>query len=153
MKSRKKYESCIDDGNLIETGVADKALAAELVAMAAHRERFWKEANLSGKYPSLYVEGHYEIIKEMCTAILALDGWKALDHESLFAYMQKKRKNVEIDFEYLLDLKDARNGIDYRGVMVSKEIWNENAMKIRLTINALKEYLNCRLMDGTERPD
>ncbi|MBS3176719.1 hypothetical protein J4457_05805 [Candidatus Woesearchaeota archaeon] len=40
------------------------------------------------------VEGHYEVIKELCTAILAIDGWKALNHECLFAYLQKKKNLV-----------------------------------------------------------
>lgn len=92
----------------------------------------------------MYLEGHYEIIKELCTALLLLDGWKALNHECLFAYLRKK-KNLEIDFDYLLELKDTRNDIDYRGVMVSKDIWKENNLKIKLTINFLKEYLQDRI--------
>ena len=98
-----------------------------------------------GEYPSLYLEGHYETIKELCTAILALDGWKALNHECLFAYLKNKRPDIEIDFEFLLDLKDTRNSIDYRGVKVSPGIWNQNKMRIRLTIKALAEYVRKRL--------
>lgn len=140
MKKRIEFDECINKNILIETGVPDKGMAREILALAEHRERFWKEASLSDKYPSLYLEGHYEIIKELCTAILAAEGWKALDHECLFAYIRRK-KDLELDFDYLFELKDARNDIDYRGLMVSKDLWKCNELRIRLTISALRDYL------------
>ena len=72
---RKEFDYCIEKNELIQTWDKDKALATELLKLAEHRHNFWKEVELEDKYPSLYVEGHYEIIKELCTAILALDGW------------------------------------------------------------------------------
>ena len=53
----------------------------------------------------------------------------------------RKKKNLELDFDYLLELKDTRNDIDYRGIMVSKDIWKNNQLKIKLIISLLKEYL------------
>ena len=100
----------------------------------------------------MYIEGHYEIIKELCTAILSIEGWKALNHECLFAYLRKK-KDLEFDFDYLLELKDTRNDIDYRGIMISKDIWKENQLKIMLIINLLKEleFLNFLYKDQIPR--
>ncbi|HII15545.1 MAG TPA: hypothetical protein HA362_04500 [Nanoarchaeota archaeon] len=140
MKKRIESDECINRGSLIETGVPDKAMAMEILAVAEHREKFWKEANLAHKYSSLYLEGHYEIIKELCTAILAAEGWKALDHECMFAFIRKK-KDFGLDFDYLLELKELRNGIDYRGLMVSKDLWKCNELRIMLAIDALKGYL------------
>ncbi len=51
-------------------------------------------------FPSLFLEGHYEIIKELATALLILDGWKALNHECLFAYLKEKKSKIELDFDY-----------------------------------------------------
>ena len=116
-----------------------------MLALAEHRQRFWEQINLDDEYPSLYLEGHYEIIKELCTAILALDGWKALNHECLFAYLKSKRPDLEIDFDFLLDLKDTRNSIGYRGVKVSPDIWKQNKLRIELTIKALAVYIRKRL--------
>src|SRR3989344_8828160 len=137
---RKEFDACIQKNELIETGDKDTALAQELLKLTIHRQQFWKEANLENKYPTLYLEGHYEIIKELCTAILMLEGWKALNHECLFAYL-KTKKDLELDFEYILELKDTRNDIDYRGIMISKDIWKNNHLKIKLTISQLKYYL------------
>ncbi len=141
MKKRKEFELCIKENELIETGDKDTALASELLKLAEHRLSFWSEIKLEDRYPSLYFEGHYEIIKELCTAILALDGWKALNHECLFAYLRERKEDLEIDFGYLLELKDTRNAIDYRGAKVSPDIWKQNKMKIIIIINALKEYV------------
>lgn len=93
MKKRAGFTDCIEDKGLIETGIPDKLMAKELLTLVMHKENFWAEAGLANKYPTLYIEGHYEIIKELCTAILMLDGWKALNHECLFAYLIANLKN------------------------------------------------------------
>lgn len=142
---RKTFKDCITKNELLELGDKDTFYASELLKMAEHKERFWDEANLEEKYPSLYVEGHYEIIKELCSAVLTLDGWKATNHECLFAYLIQNRQDLEIDFEYLLELKDTRNDIDYRGVKISAETWKNNKLKITLITRRLKEYLNGQL--------
>ena len=143
---RKEFEQCIQENKLIETGILDKSMARELLILAEHRAKFWNSAKDKAKlFPSLFLEGHYEIVKELCTAILALDGWKALNHECLYSYLKLKKKDLEIDFDYLLELKDIRNSIGYRGAMVSYDIWKKNGMKITLMISALKEYLQKNL--------
>src|SRR3989344_2737129 len=110
---RKDFDYCIKENELIETGDTDKSLALELLKLAEHRQSFWNEVKLEDKYPSLYIEGHYEIIKELCTAILALDGWKAANHECMFSYLKERRREIEVDMDYLLEFKDLRNEINY----------------------------------------
>ncbi len=117
-------------------------MAEELLALAEHREEFWNGIKEQAKaFPSLFLEGYYEIIKELCTAIIVLEGWKALSHECLFAYLKQRKTDLEIDFDYLLELKDLRNSMDYRGAKVSYDLWKKNEMRIKVTIRALKEHL------------
>ena len=143
---RKTFDECINNNQLIETGDRDIDMVKELLTLAKHREEFWKNSkNKEEQYPSLFIEGHYEIIKELCTAILILDGWKALNHECLFSYLKNKKNEPDIDINYLLELKDLRNSIDYRGVMVSSDTWKQNKLKIQMTIKALKEYIENKL--------
>lgn len=145
MKLRKDFAECVNNNKLIKTGDKDISMAKELLKMGEHRLEFWDTIkDKAKKYPSLFIEGHYEVIKELCTAVLILDGWKALDHECLFAYLKSKKSKLDIDYDYLLELKDTRNSIDYRGITVSHELWKNNEMKIRLTINALREYLKSK---------
>ena len=104
---RVEFKECIVQNKLFETGVVDRSMAKELILLAEHREEFWQSVQVKSKqFPSLFLEGHYEIVKELCTAILALDGWKALNHECMFSYLKEKRENIEIDFDYLLELKE-----------------------------------------------
>ena len=139
---RKEFDQCLRENKLLETGVPDPGLAKELLALAEHKKQFWEAVTEKApSFPSLFLEGHYEIIKELCTAILALDGWKALDHECLFAYIKQRKPELEVDFRYLLELKDLRNAIDYRGTKVSYAIWKNNELKIKITITGLQEHL------------
>lgn len=148
MAKRKHYNECIKENNLVQT-IPDKNMAEELLRLVNHRRDFWKEIeSKADKYPSLFIEGHYEIVKELFTAILSLDGWKALNHECLFAYVRKGYANkIEIDFDFLSELKDTRNSIDYRGIMLSKDKWKNIKMKVDISINAVIQYLNKRITD------
>ena|SRR3989344_2366743 len=139
---RKEFEQCIKEDKLFESGIIDSSMAKELLILAEHREKFWDSVNEKAKlFPSLFIEGFYEIIKELGTAIIALDGWKALNHECLFAYLKQKKSDLDLDFEYLLELKDIRNSIDYRGTMVSYDLWKKNELRIKMIVKALKNYL------------
>ena len=137
---RKTFKQCIEENQLAETDI-DKIAAKELLHLSEHREQFWQEVNKSDTYPTLYIEGYYEIIKELCTAVLALNGWKATNHECLFAYMIEHRQDLELDYDFLLELKDTRNSIDYRGVRLSPEVWEQNKLKIQIAIDTLKGYV------------
>ena len=144
MRKRKEFDECIEDNKLLEIGIKDESMAKELFALAEQRELFWDSVkNKSKDFPSLFLEGYYEIIKELCTAFLALEGWKALDHECMFAYL--KNKKLDIDFEYLLELKDTINSIDYRGLMVSYDTWKNNEIRIKIIIKDLKKYIIDRI--------
>src|SRR3989344_4327845 len=144
---RETFEECIRKEHLFETGDKDKAMAEELIKLAEHREAFWKSVKDKAKpYPSLFFEGYYEIIKELTTAMVIMDGWKALNHECLFAYMKEKKEELELDFDYLLELKDLRNSFDYRGIQVSYSIWQQNELKMELTIKQLKEFVKAQMI-------
>ena len=73
--------------------------------------------------------------------MLALDGWKATNHDCLFQYIIEKKKNLELDFEYLNELRKLRNKIDYHGIKVSADLWNQNKMRIQMIIETLKQYV------------
>ena len=140
------FNECLHDGFLAETGEKELNKAKELFAFAQHKLSFWKEVEeKSQKYPSLFIEGYYEIIKELIVAILAIDGWKCSNHDCLFQYVAEKKPELELDFEYLAELRKLRNKIDYHGTKVSTNLWEQNKLKIQVTIKALIEYVRERL--------
>lgn len=142
--ARRSRVACIEKGQLRRVAPNLK-LADELHKLAGHRLAFWQEVHLGHKYPSIYLEGHYEIIKELCAALLALDGVESLNHECMFAHIKDTHTRLDIDFGYLFDLKDTRNAIDYRGIKISPSTWKDNALKTMVTIDALGKEVERRL--------
>ncbi|MEK6858134.1 MAG: hypothetical protein AABX39_06100 [Nanoarchaeota archaeon] len=140
------FKECIEQNHLIETGDKDINKAKEIVALAKHKLQFWKEVKeKSKKYPSVFVEGHYEIVKELATVILLLDGWKADNHDCLFQYLIDRKQDLDIDFDFLNLLRRTRNRIDYEGVKLSYDIWQRNELRLELTIKRMIEYINDKL--------
>ena len=64
----------------------DLEKARALLKMTEVREKRSQLTPLP-EFTTLLTEEYYEIIKELCTAILSIEGWKALNHECLFAYL------------------------------------------------------------------
>ena len=142
------FNECVRDGFLSETGEKDLNKAKELFAFSQHKLSFWKEVEEKAqKYPSLFIEGYYEIIKELIVAILAVDGWKCSNHECLFSYISEKKPELELDFEYLNELRKLRNKIDYHGTKVSTNLLELNKLKIQVTIKTLIAYVKKRVAD------
>ncbi len=140
------FNDCIRENILTETGEKDSNKAQELFAFAQHKLLFWKEVEEKAqKYPSLFLEGYYEIIKELIVAILALDGWTCSNHECLFQYLSEKKPELELDFKYLDEFRKLRNKIDYHGTKVSATLWEQNKLKIQVTIKTLIEYIQKRV--------
>jgi|SRR3989344_7378775 len=136
------FKECIERNQLIETGDKDINKVKEIVSLAKHRLDFWKEVREKNKkYTSLFLEGYYEIIKELATAILLLDGWKSENHDCLFQYLIEKKQDLEIDFDFLTLLRKTRNKIDYDGVKVSYDVWQKNELRLELTIKRMIEYI------------
>ena len=134
------FNDCLREGMLAETGDVDFNRATEILALIEHKCAFWKEVEAKAqKFPSLFIEGHYEIIKELIVAVLTLDGWKSANHGCLFQYVIEKRQDIELDFEYLSELRKLRNRIDYHGIKASADLWNQNKMRIQIVIDALKQ--------------
>jgi hypothetical protein len=116
-----------------------KMVKVRLKAMTLDREEF----------ASLIVEDYYEILKEMITALMAIDGYKTLSHEVLIGYLKEFFPQFS-EAEVLLadQLRQLRNKIAYKGFFVTPDYLERNETKIRKMILALERVLEERL--GTE---
>ena len=118
----------------------DKAI--ELFTLAQHRKAFLNEVESKAeKYPTLFIEGYYEVIKEMFLVILALDGWSVQNHECLLAYCNEKHNDLPLDYAFLFSLKDTRNTISYDGNMLSSQIWRKTHYKLLDSVSILSSYI------------
>ena len=112
--------------------------------MAALRERDVESKD--DEFCSLIVEGYYEVLKELMTALLAVDGLKTTSHECLIAYVERYCAEVSGAEVHLLDqLRRMRNDISYRGVMVDPEYLERNRDRIRELIGMLRRIVEAHL--------
>ncbi len=75
-----------------------------------------------GPFSTIIAEGRYEIIKELVTALMLLDGWMTLSHESLIRYLAENYAEfMREELDFLDDFQKLRNDIGYRGKQVAPE--------------------------------
>lgn len=108
--------------------------AKSLIEMA--KERF-NDINKETK-PYKIVEGYYEIIKELITAIMYINGFKTLSHKSLILYLEKNYEEFSKSEIIIIDeLRRLRNNIVYYGQKVEKEYIINNKKQLENIINKL----------------
>ena len=138
---KRNYEQCIKEKRIKPIEKIDER-SAEIIKLVKHKLEFWKKVmNIAEDYPTILIEAHYELIKELLTALVNQDGFKSETHDCLFYYVEEKYKDLELDFDFLHELRRTRNEIDYRGIKLPKDAWKGLNLKINLTINYLIDYL------------
>ena len=128
----------------------DKEKAKSMIKMANTRQEMISTID-SSKYPSLIVEGHYEIIKELMSSILLLDGYKTKGegaHKALIEYIGDtyKTKFQQSEIYFLDELRQIRNKINYNGFFVKADYLTRNEKIIIKIIYILKEIINQKIM-------
>ncbi|MDO8643027.1 MAG: hypothetical protein Q7R76_05630 [Candidatus Woesearchaeota archaeon] len=97
------------------------------------------------KMASLILVDYYEIVKELLTALLLLDGYKTLSHKGLIEYLQKKYPEyTSHDLSLLDDLRILRNRIAYEGFAVEPSYLTRNESAFKAIIATLKNTYNKR---------
>ncbi len=128
----------------------DNEKAKALLKMTQLREKRAQNTELP-QMATLLVEEYYEILKELITAIMSCDGWKTVSHELLVGYLAKFYPEFTAAEIILIDqLRQMRNDIDYRGVMINPEYVERNQKTILEVITKLKDVTNKRITH--ERP-
>ncbi len=97
-------------------------------------------------FATLLAEAYYEIVKEIITGIMSCDGWKTTSHELLIGYLAKFYPEFNTSEILLIDqLRQMRNDIDYRGVMINPEYLERNQENILAIVRKLKQTLNAHI--------
>lgn len=138
---KRDYAACVKSDIIRPIEKLDDR-SAEIVELVKYKLEFWKKViGIAENYPTILIEVHYELIKELLTALMHRDGFTSETHDCLFYYVEEKHSDMELDFEFLHELRKARNDIDYRGIKVPYKAWSELKMKIMLTIRYLIRYM------------
>jgi hypothetical protein len=119
----------------------DKDKAKSLLKMANLRIEFWSDMKFDAKYTSIAVDGYYEIIKELLTALMYLEGYKSENHECLIAFFKQKYPELSYEAGILHQLKKIRNDIDYKGFFVSADYLKRNRLEFKHIIEMLQKII------------
>jgi hypothetical protein len=134
------------EDKLIKVSI-DLEKAKSILRMVELREKRI-EAYSSKNFGSLLVEDYYEIIKELATALLCLEGYKTLSHKALFKYIYDKHSIFEFaEKELTDDLRKKRNKVVYNGFLIRDSYVARNLMTIKKLIRKYKSLLKENLMD------
>ena len=95
-----------------------------------------------GKFSSNVTKEYYDVIRELLSVILLLDGYKTYgegSHKKLIEYIQSNYKEFnEYEISLLDDLRVKRNKIAYDGFFIDKEYIERKLKDIREIIGKLK---------------
>jgi len=95
---------------------------------------------------ALIIADYYEIIKELITAILLIDGYKTLSHKDLIDYIKEKCKEFSIhEVSVLDDLRVLRNRIAYEGFFIEPSYLERNEPLFKEMIRKLENLIERKL--------
>jgi len=99
-----------------------------------------------GKFSSNVTKEYYDVIRELLSVVLLLDGYKTYGegaHKKLIEYLQSNYKDFnEYEISLIDDLRITRNKIAYDGFFVDKDYIDRKIEDIQRIIGKLKEIIN-----------
>ena len=103
----------------------------------------------AGKFSSNVTKEYYDVIRELLSVILLLDGYKTYGegaHKKLIEYVQSNYKEFsEYSISLIDDLRITRNKIAYDGFFVDKDYIDRKNKDIQEIIDKLKKIINEKL--------
>ena len=102
------------------------------------------------KFPSNVIKEYYEVIRELISIILLLDGYKAIGekaHKKQIEYLESKCKEFNKPEIMLIDeLRIIRNRISYDGFFIKNNYVNRRYKEIKEIIIKLKSIVNKKII-------
>lgn len=126
----------------------DKTKAESIVKMAKVTIEMIKTINIE-KYPSNVVKEYYDVIRELMSVILLLDGYKVYGegaHKQIIEYIAKNCKQFSSAEIILIDdLRITRHKISYDGFFVKPDYVNVRKDRIAAVIKKLESVIAGKL--------
>ena len=125
----------------------DKEKAKSILQLIKEREDFVKTID-NEKFSTNTVENYYEIIKELASALILLDGFKSTGenaHKDLIDYLINYKEFKERDIVFINDLRIKRNNSLYDGKKIDIVYLRNNKNRILEIIERLKKTIKNKL--------
>ena len=105
----------------------------------------------AGKFSSNVTKEYYDVIRELISVILLLDGYKTYGegaHKRLIEYIQSNYKEFNgYEISLIDDLRITMNKISYDGFFLDKDYIDRKNNDIQDIINKLKNIIKEKLID------
>ena len=125
----------------------DKQLTRSILKMVNVRLNAIKSLDKK-EFASIIAENYYEVIKELITAVMSVDGYKTLSHEVLASYLKQFYKTLDRNELFLIDqLRQVRNKIVYKGFFVQENYLEANENQLKFIIGKLRNILEEKLSE------
>ncbi len=101
-------------------------------------------------FPSNVTKEYYDVIRELISIILLLDGYKAIGegaHKRQIEYLESNYKEFnQSEISVIDDLRIKRNKIAYDGFFIKKEYIENKSVDINKIIHKLKEIIKKKII-------
>ncbi|MBU2634129.1 MAG: hypothetical protein KJ674_02705 [Nanoarchaeota archaeon] len=101
------------------------------------------------KFPSNITKEYYDVIRELISIILLLDGYKTVGegaHKKLIEYLESNYKQfTKHEISIIDDLRIIRNKISYNGFFVNEDYIERNLNYFYNIIKKLKGLINKKI--------
>ncbi len=138
-KELMSWEEC-ESRNIREVEV-DHGKINSILKMCNVRFRILNSIELDNETASVIAESYYEIIKELLTGLLLLNGLKSSNHECLISFFKKNYPDNNYETNLIHELKKIRNKIGYEGLFIEKDYIEKNKLEFEHIINFLKKEI------------
>ena len=125
----------------------DKEKVKSVLQLIKEREEFVSSIDHE-KFSTNASENYYEIVKELASAILLLDGLKTIGeyaHKDLIDYLINYIEFSESDILFMNDLRIKRNNSAYDGKKIDPSYLANNKKRILDLIEGLKKLIRKKL--------
>lgn len=138
-----RWEDCLE--NKVFERKKDLSAARSLFKIANTRIKDNEQRKRTDENVPLIIEAYWEIIKQLITAALTLDGYKSYSQACLVSYLQEFYDFSEEELDLIDELRELRNDIDYRGRYLEMDYLDRKEDKIEGIISRLMEEVEERL--------
>ena len=126
----------------------NKEKAKSILKMVNTTLEMIKETDIE-KFPSNVTKEYYEVIRELLSIVLLLDGYRTHGeraHIKLIEYLEKNYKEFTgYEIALIDDLRTKRNDIAYDGFFVEKDYIERKLKDIHKIINKLKAVIQKKI--------
>lgn len=140
------------ESHYIKNVERDPAKIESLIKTADARVAHLASQSITAENASFIIEGYYEAIKELLTALLLSRGLRSSNHQCLISFFYKTYKQYEAEARFIARLSFLRNRLNYYGELIDPAFYEQHKVEIDKVIKLLKSLLFTMVPEKSAEP-